>query len=292
MLEYTPTPIENDRLTGIPYVPSKHVGGEITPSVIVVHDTAGPLDTGSSVAWLRSNPKQVSAHVVVERDGSVTQLVPFNRRANHAGRSHYHGRNWVNGFGIGIEIVNPGRMTLGIERGASVARAWWGASYDLDSYEIQEMTTREHGQGWWMPCTPEQISAVVKLGIRIADAYPIIDLVPHWYVSPGRKIDTNPLFPLDEVRTVVLGRDGAAEGMADEASSEAPSGRFVKVRVPGGDTLNMRRWPSFNPNVVAAIPSGVEVPALREGVFGGRPWVKVVYGGQEGWIVSRYTEEA
>jgi len=48
---------------------------------------------------------KVSAHIVIDREGSVTQYVPFNRRAWHAGESVYVGRTRCNDFSIGIELV-------------------------------------------------------------------------------------------------------------------------------------------------------------------------------------------
>jgi AmpD protein len=46
----------------------------------------------------------VSAHVLIARDGTLTQYVPFDRRAWHAGRSEYCGRTACNDFSIGIEL--------------------------------------------------------------------------------------------------------------------------------------------------------------------------------------------
>ena len=54
--------------------------------------------------------------------------------------------------------------------------------------------------------------------------------------------------------------------------------------------LNLRRWPSFNPNVLAAIPTGTMVPVLRRGSFAGRGWIATTWGGQEGWVVAAYTD--
>jgi len=47
---------------------------------------------------------RVAAHVLIRRDGSVTQYVPFHRRAFHAGVSSYCGRETCNDFSIGIEL--------------------------------------------------------------------------------------------------------------------------------------------------------------------------------------------
>ena len=47
---------------------------------------------------------RVSAHVLVGRNGTVTQYVPFDKRAHHAGISCYRGREACNDFSIGIEL--------------------------------------------------------------------------------------------------------------------------------------------------------------------------------------------
>lgn len=47
---------------------------------------------------------QVSSHVLIARDGALTQYVPFNMRAWHAGASNWRGREACNDFSIGIEL--------------------------------------------------------------------------------------------------------------------------------------------------------------------------------------------
>lgn len=47
---------------------------------------------------------QVSAHLLIDRQGRVTQYVPFHLRAWHAGRSCHQGRERCNDFSIGIEL--------------------------------------------------------------------------------------------------------------------------------------------------------------------------------------------
>lgn len=47
---------------------------------------------------------RVSAHLVIDRTGTVTQFVPFNERAWHAGESEWQGRQNCNDFSIGIEL--------------------------------------------------------------------------------------------------------------------------------------------------------------------------------------------
>jgi len=47
---------------------------------------------------------RVSSHVLLARDGGITQYVRFQDRAWHAGMSSYAGREACNDFSIGIEL--------------------------------------------------------------------------------------------------------------------------------------------------------------------------------------------
>ena len=196
--------IKNGRLEGVEYKEAHSFGGSMTPSLIVVHDTAGRLDKLSSVNWFCSDDCNTSAHVVIERDGTITQQVPFNRKAWHAGASNFNGKPYCNNYAIGIEIVNPGKLDKD-------GRAWFHKKTErgYDKKGLKFAQTKEHGSGWWMPYTQEQIEAVTKLCKALVGAYPDIeDVTAHYVISPGRKIDTCPLFPLDAVRRAALGVRG------------------------------------------------------------------------------------
>lgn len=204
--------IKNHRLVGAPYRAARVIGPEIKPELIILHDTAGRLDKGSSVKWFQSAECKTSAHVVIERDGSIVQMVPFNRKAAHAGVSHFAGRQYCNTFSIGIEIVNPGKLD-------SKGRAWFHKSSEpgFNPLELEHKITNEHGDGYWMPYTDEQIAAVKRLCRALMQEYPDVNhITTHWKVSPRRKIDTNPLFPLDEVIAY-------AEGWDDDEPEDKPT---------------------------------------------------------------------
>ncbi len=47
---------------------------------------------------------EVSSHLLIRRDGEVVQYVAFDKRAWHAGRSSYQGRENCNDYSIGIEL--------------------------------------------------------------------------------------------------------------------------------------------------------------------------------------------
>lgn len=185
--------IANHKLVGAPYKAATASGGAMTPTLILLHDTAGRMDKGSSVSWFCSKECPTSAHVVVERDGSITQLVPFNRKAFHAGRSVWKGKEFCNGYAIGIEIVNPGELD-------ATGKAWFGQTFP----DSVRKTTKEHGTANWIGYTPEQIKSVTELCKALAEKYAIEDITTHWFVSPKRKVDPGPLFPLEELRAAVF----------------------------------------------------------------------------------------
>lgn len=47
---------------------------------------------------------RVSAHFLIRRNGELIQFVPCGKRAWHAGKSSWQGRNACNDFSIGIEL--------------------------------------------------------------------------------------------------------------------------------------------------------------------------------------------
>ena len=182
-----------------PFVPSPNVGGRMQPIAAIVHDTASPTAISAINTFKTAVGKnRVSAHVVIDRDGTITQMVDFDRVAWHAGKSVLDGRSGCNSFTIGIEIVNPGMLNA---KGC----AWFHKPGQTGYPNIEACRTPEHGNGFWLAYTPEQIKAVTDLCQALVKAYPTIkQIVPHWYISPRRKIDTNPLFPLQHLRDAVF----------------------------------------------------------------------------------------
>jgi AmpD protein len=102
-------------------------------------------------------PLRVSSHLLVQRDGSITQYVKFTDRAWHAGRSQFEGRDACNDFSVGIEL--EGADTVPYE----------AAQYD----------------------------ALAEVVAALCAAYPGLRperTVGHSDIAPGRKTDPGPAF--------------------------------------------------------------------------------------------------
>ena len=78
-----------------------------SPDLLVMHYTG--MQTGAEALTRLCDPRvEVSAHYLVETDGRIYQLVDEDKRAWHAGVSHWQGEDNINDRSIGIEIVNKG----------------------------------------------------------------------------------------------------------------------------------------------------------------------------------------
>jgi N-acetylmuramoyl-L-alanine amidase len=129
------------------------------PSLVLLHYTGMP-SAAKAIQWLAHPKSKVSCHYVIDDTGEITQMVPENMRAWHAGASHWAGETDINSASIGIEIQNPGH---------------------------------EHGY----PGFPaEQMQAVAALCRDIAQrrAIPRAGIVAHSDVAPGRKNDPGEKF--------------------------------------------------------------------------------------------------
>src|SRR6267154_1080417 len=115
---------------------------------------------------------RVSSHVVVARDGAVTQYVGFTERAWHAGKSIYQGREACNDFSVGVEL--EGTDTL--------------------------------------PYEPAQYAALAEVVAALCAAYPRLSpdrLVGHSDISPGRKTDPGPAFDWPRARHLIVAATSA-----------------------------------------------------------------------------------
>ena len=80
---------------------------EVFNALPVIAFFQGTLDTGTDPYFEALKDVRVSAHLVIGRQGEVYQLVPFDKRAWHAGASEFRGRIRCNDFSIGIELIGP-----------------------------------------------------------------------------------------------------------------------------------------------------------------------------------------
>ncbi len=255
---------------------SPNQGGKLEnglPDSVIIHYTAGS-SAESSVRSL-SNPKQkVSAHLVVGTKGEIYQLVPFDTVAWHAGRSSWKNRSRYNKYSIGIEIDNAGILT---PNGNGRFLSWFNRVYSED--EVVRATHRNESTAkYWHRYTEEQIEAVFDICETLCDTYPIKEVLGHEEISPSRKTDPGPAFPLDKLRLRLFDNDRDEDKPADTLPV-AEKTAFITAPL-----LNVRSGPATSFGKVAEpLQQGDRIEILdKDG-----SWTKVRHI-TEGWVSSKY----
>jgi N-acetylmuramoyl-L-alanine amidase len=271
--------IVRNRLVGddgspVPYRRSPNQSVGLEPVYVVVHYTAGS-SAESSIRWLTDRASRASAHVVVARDGSITQLVPFDRRAWHAGRSAWRNRVGLNAFSFGIELDNGGPLERRGDGG-------WYTPFGM-RVRPEDVIEAAHPSGGpvrgWQVYSTAQLLAAAEVANLLVRHYDLEDVLGHDEVAPGRKTDPGPAFPMPTFRARVLGR-------ADAEPQPLPLAQTATA-------LNIRTGPGtrFEKLAASPLPSGTKVEILAESGAWRQVLVLDVIDGEmdvEGWVHGRY----
>jgi len=246
------------------------------PDTIIIHFTAG-RDAKSAIKTLTDPAVKASAHLVVGRDGSVTQLVPFDTIAWHAGKSAWEGRTGLNDFSIGIEIDNAGRL----DKQGDKFFSWFGREY-AQADVFAGVHRNESVSTFWHRYQEQDIDIVREICSLLIKAYPIKQILGHEEIAPGRKTDPGPAFPLDKFREKLLA--------ADRNETDPPAPVVVKPLGSGivtASTLNIRRDPSpAAPQAADALPRGAAVKILAR-----KPGWLYVSAECKGWVSEEFVKE-
>ncbi|HYT84861.1 MAG TPA: 1,6-anhydro-N-acetylmuramyl-L-alanine amidase AmpD, partial [Burkholderiales bacterium] len=113
----------------------------------VVRLFTNSLDPAAHPYYETLRDLNVSAHFLIRRDGELIQFVPCAKRAWHAGPSSWQGRERCNDFAVGVELEGC----------------------DDQAYADQ------------------QYLHLAELAAALRRRYPIVDIVGHADIAPGRK---------------------------------------------------------------------------------------------------------
>lgn len=162
---------------------------------IVMHYTAGASAESSISWWKQPAAKGASAHIVIDRDGTVFQCRPFNITAGHAGVSRWVDRT------SGVEYKNLNSNTIGIEL------ANGGDTYPTKFSDLPPVKAKHRNGGperEWEAYTPKQLAAAEEVCKAIYRRYHIDDVLGHDEIAPSRKTDPGPAFPMAAFRHTIL----------------------------------------------------------------------------------------
>lgn len=115
------------------------------------------LDGDAHPYFERLRDLRVSSHFLIRRDGELVQFVACDKRAWHAGVSHWQGRDNCNDFALGVELEGTDDLP-----------------YEDAQYEALSTLTR-----------------------LLLETYPRLSrdtITGHQHIAPGRKTDPGPAF--------------------------------------------------------------------------------------------------
>lgn len=135
---------------------------EVFEGEAVIELFTNRLDWDAHPYYQQIRGARVSSHFFIRRDGELIQFVPCGLRAWHAGVSTWRERERCNDFSIGIELEGSDET----------------------------------------PFTEAQYQALLPLLETLKRTYPILDIVGHSDIAPGRKTDPGPHFNWSRVRYV------------------------------------------------------------------------------------------
>jgi N-acetylmuramoyl-L-alanine amidase len=210
-------------------------------SMLVLHYT-GMQSAEAAIERLCDPEAKVSAHYVVEEDGTLWRLVAEERRAFHAGVSCWQGEHDLNWVSIGIEIVNPGHE--------------WG----YRAFPEPQMATVEH------------------LCRDLAGRYriPPYRIVGHSDIAPDRKSDPGELFDWPRLARAGIGlwpeprpefarRRGRGVGVIEHAGALSDLARIGYCVTRGTETVALAAFQRrFRPERWDGLFDGETCSRLRQ----------------------------
>lgn len=192
--------IENYLLKDIKFIESPNYKKKFKKNnlkYLIMHYTGGTTLEGTVNTFKNKNAK-VSAHIIIDRDGTVVQMVPFDCIAWHAGKSKWNGLKSLNNYSIGIEFVNVGKLERKkIDGIYYVFKDYWGHEIngkDVCIYNPLEYDENFGFSSYWHNFPDIQIEKGLEVSKLLIEEYNLIDILGHNDISPGRKIDPGPVF--------------------------------------------------------------------------------------------------
>lgn len=178
-------------------VVNKSIGRNICDFVII-HFTGSPKGIQGDIEWAKNPNSKVSFHLLVDKNGTVIQCANFREITWHAGVSQWKSTNNknriyknLNKYSIGIEIDNVGQLFY---RNGKFFNAW------NKEYDGNLIYHNKSDNTYWEAYTQKQLDTVFKLSLLLANTYSCVDILGHNDISPGRKIDPGPAFPMNILR--------------------------------------------------------------------------------------------
>lgn len=200
------------------------------PKDLIIHYTAGDLE--ATINTFMNSKSEASAHLVIDRDGTIYQLIPFDKQAYHAGWSIWDENSLFNGRAIGIELINMG--------------------WDVAKLKKDDIVDTHHKHKFvpytqWHKYSDKQLASLYQVTKLLLHTYELQRILGHEDISAGRKQDPGPAFPWDDFRKELFGTTNNV-------------GKIFKTNVEG---VNLRKGDGVKFEIIQTLSKGYEVGLIE-----------------------------
>lgn len=180
-------------------VETQNTSGKLEEHKFVVLHFTGGTSSEATLMWIADAQAKASMHLLIDRNGEITQLVPFDYIAWHAGRSKWNGLLGLNKYSIGVSFSNAGPLTK--KNGEWITLSGKNIP-ESDVYIERDASTGE--ERGWHKYTQAQIDTALKVIPVIIKSYPTIEeVLRHSDITEGRRLEPGPAFPMEAFRKLV-----------------------------------------------------------------------------------------
>lgn len=240
------------------------------PRFLIMHYTAATTER-SSISWFANKAANAAAHLLIDRDGSITQFAKFNEIVWHAGESQWGNLSGMNKYSIGIELGNGGRL---LKTGSHYTCAV-DKKIIPDNEVVFATHKNESTESAWHNYTDTQMQVATEVGMLLVKTYALTDVLGHEDISPYRKSDPGPAFAMSSFRSKIYGRKPNILNVKTTTTE-------VNIRSGAGTAFAA---------ITSPLPKNTKVHVLKtEGTWSFVEVIQKVHGlnDLEGWVASKY----
>lgn len=172
---------------------------EVMESVDMILIKSGTNQLTHNTGYINGNNVESHAHILINRDGLVSQFIPFNEKIAHPIEGSWEGIKDLASKSVTIMFENYGRL---VKQGEDYVSA---CGHTIETTDVfTGIHQNEESLSYWQKFTESQIQLAEKIIRCLSSAYQVKYILGYEEVCPGLQTDPGPAFPLEIMRRKIM----------------------------------------------------------------------------------------